>query len=183
MRQALNESASNANGAGIKVGVLSDSFNDLGGYASDQANGALPSVQVLADLSSGGTDEGRAMLQIVHDMAPKARLGFATANGGQLNFANNIRSLAGLPGAPHAVSGFKADVIVDDIIYLDEPMFQDGIIAQAVDEVVAKGVSYFSSGVIPSPPYTMRPLSVFFMSLGLILPFSRLRYSNRPWGL
>ena len=57
------------------------------------------------------------MLQIVHDMAPKARLGFATANGGQLNFANNIRSLAGLPGAPHAVPGFKADVIVDDIIY------------------------------------------------------------------
>ena len=85
------------------------------------------------------------MLQIVHDMAPKARLGFATAGGGQLNFANNIRSLAGLPGAPHAVAGFKADVIVDDIIYPDEPMFQDGIIAQAVDEVVAKGVSYFSS--------------------------------------
>ena len=78
------------------------------------------------------------MLQIVHDMAPKARLGFATANGGQLNFADNIRSLAGLPGAPHAVAGFKADVIVDDIIYPDEPMFQDGIIAQAVDEVVAQ---------------------------------------------
>ncbi|MES1263765.1 MAG: pre-peptidase C-terminal domain-containing protein, partial [Peristeroidobacter soli] len=31
------------------------------------------------------------------------------------------------------------------IIYLDEPFFQDGVIAQAVDEVVAKGVSYFSS--------------------------------------
>jgi len=57
-------------------------------------------VVVLED-SPGGTDEGRAMLQIVHDMAPKARLGFATANGGQLNFANNIRSLAGLSGAPN----------------------------------------------------------------------------------
>ena len=106
---------------------------------------ATPNRSSFSKTSRRGTDEGRAMLQIVHDMAPKARLGFATANGGQLNFANNIRSLAGLPGAPHAVAGFKADVIVDDIIYLDEPMFQDGIIAQAVDEVVATGVSYFSS--------------------------------------
>ena len=85
------------------------------------------------------------MLQIVHDMAPKARLGFATANGGEVNFANNIRALAGLPGAERAVPGFKADVIVDDIIYLVEPFFQDGIVAQAVDEVAAAGVSYFSS--------------------------------------
>jgi hypothetical protein len=143
-------------GSGITVGVMSDSYDTNAApnsAALDIASGDLPGagnpnntqpVVVLQD-SPGGTDEGRAMLQIVHDMAPKARLGFATANGGQLNFANNIRSLAGLPGAPNAVPGFKADVIVDDIIYLDEPMFQDGIIAQAVDEVAAAGVSYFSS--------------------------------------
>jgi hypothetical protein len=143
-------------GSGITVGAMSDSYDTNAApnsAALDIASGDLPGagnpnntqpVVVLQD-SPGGTDEGRAMLQIVHDMAPKARLGFATANGGQLNFANNIRSLAGLPGAPNAVPGFKADVIVDDIIYLDEPMFQDGIIAQAVDEVAAAGVSYFSS--------------------------------------
>jgi hypothetical protein len=143
-------------GSGITVGAMSDSYDTNAApnsAALDIASGDLPGagnpnntqpVVVLQD-SPGGTDEGRAMLQIVHDMAPKARLGFATANGGQLNSANNIRSLAGLPGAPNAVPGFKADVIVDDIIYLDEPMFQDGIIAQAVDEVAAAGVSYFSS--------------------------------------
>jgi hypothetical protein len=144
-------------GSGITVGVMSDSYNTngAGSAEADVATGDLPGpgnpvnsqpVVLLQDGSSPtDADEGRAMLQIVHDMAPKARLGFATAGGGQLNFADNIRSLAGLPGAPHAVAGFKADVIVDDIIYPDEPMFQDGIIAQTVDEVVAKGVSYFSS--------------------------------------
>src|SRR6185295_2230300 len=144
-------------GSGITVGVMSDSYNTLGAGSAeaDVASGDLPGpgnpnnsqpVVLLQDGSSPlDADEGRAMLQIVHDMAPQARLGFATAGGGQLNFADNIRSLAGLPGATHAVAGFKADVIVDDIIYPDEPMFQDGIIAQTVDEVVAKGVSYFSS--------------------------------------
>lgn len=144
-------------GSGITVGVMSDSYDTNAApnsAALDISTGDLPGagnpfgntepVVVLQD-SPGGTDEGRAMLQIVHDMAPKARLGFATANGGEVNFANNIRALAGFPDAPNAVPGFKADVIVDDIIYLAEPFFQDGIVAQAVDEVAAKGISYFSS--------------------------------------
>ncbi|HEY0681333.1 MAG TPA: S8 family serine peptidase [Steroidobacter sp.] len=144
-------------GAGITVGVMSDSYDTNAAPNSagaDVASGDLPGsgnpagntepVVVLQDWPNA-TDEGRAMLQIVHDMAPKARLGFATANGGEVNFANNIRALAGFADAPNAVPGFKADVIVDDIIYLAEPFFQDGIVAQAVDEVAATGVSYFSS--------------------------------------
>jgi hypothetical protein len=144
-------------GSGVTVGVLSDSYDTNtapNSAALDISTGDLPGsgnplgntepVVVLED-SPARSDEGRAMLQIVHDLAPKARLGFATANGGQLNFANNIRALAGDPAAPNFQAGFEADVIVDDVIYLDEPFFQDGIVAQAVDEVVAKGVSYFSS--------------------------------------
>ncbi|HEU5134947.1 MAG TPA: S8 family serine peptidase [Steroidobacteraceae bacterium] len=144
-------------GSGITVGAMSDSYDTNvapNSAALDIASGDLPGagnpagntepVVVLQD-SPARTDEGRAMLQIVHDLAPKAKLGFATAQGGQLNFANNIRALAGDPTAPNFRADFKADVIVDDIIYLDEPFFQDGIVAQAVDEVVAKGVAYFSS--------------------------------------
>lgn len=144
-------------GAGITVGVMSDSYDTSGDpidAASDIASGDLPGagnpagntqpVVVLEDWPDE-TDEGRAMMQIVHDVAPQARLGFATANGGEVNFANNIRALAGFADAPNTVPGFKADIIVDDVIYPGEPFFQDGIVAQAVDDVAAAGVSYFSS--------------------------------------
>jgi len=123
------------NGTGVKVGVLSDSYNSLGGAAADIASGDLPAAGVQVIQDSGTTDEGRAMLQIVHDVAPGASLAFATANGGQANFANNIIAL----------KNAGANVIVDDVIYFAEPMFQDGIIAQAVDTVVASGAAYFSS--------------------------------------
>ncbi len=157
VQHRVDQLPAGVDGSGITVGVMSDSYDTNAApnsAALDISTGDLPGAGnpagntepvVLIQDSPGGTDEGRAMLQIVHDMAPKARLGFATANGGQLGFADNIRSLAGLPGAPRAVPGFKADIIVDDIIYLDEPMFQDGIVAQAVDQVAAAGVSYFSS--------------------------------------
>ena len=125
------------NGTGVNVGVLSDSYNNLGGATGDVASGDLPAVvNVLEDLGSGGSDEGRAMLQLIHDLAPGADLSFATAFGGQTNFANNIQALA--------TDG--ADIIVDDVIYPDEPFFQDGVVALAVDDVVTNnGVAYFSA--------------------------------------
>ena len=88
------------------------------------------------------------MCQTVFKMAPKARLAFATADTGEVGFANNIRALAALPGFAYPTAtqkGFKADIVVDDVSYFDEPFFQDGIIAQGVNDVVAAGVSYFSS--------------------------------------
>lgn len=134
-------------GSGTKIGVLSDSFNTSSTgikAANDIASGDLPGsgnrlgrltpVQVIQD-SPGGTDEGRAMLQIIHDVAPGAALAFATANNGEVAFANNIRALANA----------GCDIIVDDIGYFTAPMFSDGIVARAVDEVDARGKAYFSS--------------------------------------
>ena len=76
------------------------------------------------------------MLENIYDIAPGAGLAFATADGGDLAFANNIKALANTA---------KANIIVDDVSYPDEPFFQDGIISQAVNTVIGQGVSYFSS--------------------------------------
>ena len=119
-------------GSGITVGVLSDGVDSLGALV---ASGDLPpDVEVLEDPAASGS-EGTAMLEIVHDVAPGARLLFATAFGGKGNFADNIRALRAA----------GADVIVDDVAYFNEAVFQDDVVAAAVDEVVADGALYFSS--------------------------------------
>ena len=127
------------NGTGVKIGVLSDSYDNLKGAAADIKNGELPKEGVTlvgsGDLESGGTDEGRAMLQIIYDLAPGAKLYFATAFKGEADFANNIRAL----------QKAGCNIIVDDVYYYEEPVFQDGIVAKAVNDVTAKGVLYFSS--------------------------------------
>ncbi len=128
-------------GAGVRVGILSDSFNNRGGMSSGIASGDLPSdIRILKDYSPPSlayrlSDEGRAMTEIVRDVAPGAAIAFHTAWYGVADFANGIRRLAD--------AGCK--VIVDDILYPEEPMFADGVIAQAVDEVAARGVAYFSA--------------------------------------
>ena len=129
-------------GTGVMVGVLSNTFNCLGGAPAGVASGDLPAIAVLEEGPCGGQgllsllpDEGRALAEIVHDVAPGAAIAFHTADGGQANLAQGIVELANA----------GAKVITDDIIYFAEPMFQDGVVAQAVDQVKARGVSYFSA--------------------------------------
>ena len=140
MQSNVVRSNYNVDGSGVTVGVLSDSYNCTGGAAAGVSSGDLPSGVnvVLDDNSTGctGNDEGRAMLEIVHDVAPGAGLAFNTANLGEASFAQGILNLANTA---------NADVIVDDVIYLTEPMFQDGNIAQAVDTVGNQGIAYFSA--------------------------------------
>ena len=137
-RANLARSTYGVDGTGIKIGVISDSFNTSSNsdtMASDIASGDLPSQTSILQDFSGGTDEGRGMAQLIHDLAPGAAIQFATGFVGQAGFANNITALVNA----------GAKIIVDDLIYYAEPAFQDGVIAQAVDQAVAAGVAYFSS--------------------------------------
>jgi hypothetical protein len=136
-------------GSGVTVGLLSDSFNrDALAFThapEDVSSGDLPgpsspcgsstTVGNLSDTDAAGRDEGRAMAQVVHDLAPGAAIDFATAFPSETAFASHIGALrqAG------------ASVIADDVAYLEEPFFQDGPVAQAVNEATAAGVSYFSA--------------------------------------
>jgi len=119
-------------GVGVKICALSDGVDSL---STSQAGDELPAVDVLPG-EAGSGDEGTAMLEIIHDVAPNAALGFATAFNGDASFADNIRALR---------FDLGCDIIVDDVIYFAEPYFQDGMIAQAVNDVVADGGLYFSS--------------------------------------
>jgi len=130
-------------GAGVKIGVLSDGASSL---ATSQDTGDLGDVTVLPGQTGDG-DEGTAMLEIIHDLAPDAQLYFATAFTSIESFAQNIRDLRAA----------GCDIIVDDVFYFVESPFQDGqadsvtaqfdsgIVTQAVNDVVADGALYFSS--------------------------------------
>jgi hypothetical protein len=121
-------------GAGVKVGVLSDSVDFL---ANSQALGQLGKVTVLPSQSGvPASGEGTALLEIINDLAPEAELYFATGDGGEANFASNILSLAG---------DWGCGILLDDLGYFDESPFQDGVIAQAVNNVAAQGVLYFTA--------------------------------------
>jgi hypothetical protein len=151
--------ANGVDGSGVTVGILSDSFNQaaeasdgsgdpIATKAADDVKSAdLPGVgnecgtttPVLVLKSeknaAEASDEGRAMAQIVHDLAPAAHIDFASAFNGELAFAKGIKELK--------TAGAK--VIADDVFYFEEPFFQDGPVAVAVNEVVEGGVTYFSA--------------------------------------
>jgi subtilisin family serine protease len=123
------------NGNGVKVGVLSDSASATRIAALIATGDLPPNVTVLPGQAGSGADEGAAMMEIIHDIAPGAQLYFARANGGVTSFANNIIAL----------QQAGCQIIVDDFTYFNEGAFQDGPIARAVNQVTQAGVLYFSS--------------------------------------
>jgi len=126
-------------GAGIKIGILSDSFNVTGGMAADIAAGNLPpaaDIDILKEGPTTGQDEGRAMAQLIYKIAPDAQIYFYTAVDGESDFAAGIQALAAA----------GCNIIVDDVTYFYEPFYQGGDPVQAaVASVVSQGVDYFTA--------------------------------------
>jgi len=146
------QAALGSTGAGRTIGVISDSINDTSAVGPGISSGAhppyqltqtrpqqagnLPATIAVVDYGAaaqGHTDEGEAMLEECYHLAPGAGYAFAATGGSQTAMAANISALRSACGC---------SVICDDIIFLDEPMFQDGPIAQAAAAVVAQGGTY-----------------------------------------
>lgn len=119
-------------GDNIKIGVISDGVK---GLAESVASGDLPSNVVVLNNRYNGA-EGTAMLEIIYDLAPNAQLYFHDFGNSSLDFIEAINSLAAQ----------GVDIIIDDVVYLDEPFFEDSIIAKHIDQLVAStGILYVSS--------------------------------------
>ena len=171
IRTYLVRSGYDIDGDGVKVCILSNSFATINigttatlplqpvtdppnpipqtfntnTFAQDVTNGDLPgagnpngytkNVHILQDFPLTLTDEGRAMAHIVHDVAPGAELYFRTVFFTPGDFAQAIQESYD--------AGCR--VIVDDVIYGNEPFFKDGVVAQKVNEVKNLGASYFTA--------------------------------------
>lgn len=136
-------------GEGVTIGVLSDSLDDGAGSlqrAYDQKILDKSLVSVVEGQGGSGRGEGLAMVEIIHAIAPKSKIIFATALGvgdvgGPMLMENNIYRLKEL----------GAQIIVDDFTYYLESPFQvsdhdlSGVIGKAVQDVSSQGVLYFSA--------------------------------------
>lgn len=118
-------------GKGIKIGVISDGVDNR---ADSQATGDLPATINMHPTMPGSDDEGTAMLEIIHDLAPDAELYFC----GPGTSAEMVECM----------NWFVAQgchVAVDDLGYYGEPYFADGLIAQGAANVVQQGLVYVSA--------------------------------------
>lgn len=107
-------------GKGIRVGVIGNGVQSLG---ISQASGELDQVQILAE---GFGDEGTAMLEIIHDIAPEADLSFHAYGNSSDTFKTAVTELA--------KSG--CDVICDDLYFFRQPFLQDGDVAEHIRETL-----------------------------------------------
>src|SRR5207247_1198315 len=104
--------AQGLDGNGVVVGVISDGIDSV---QAAQATHDLPDVVVPNDLrcQRGAGDEGTALLEIVHDVAPGAKLLFS-GPASSLDMIDTVECLVDA----------GANVIVDDLGFFGEPYFE-----------------------------------------------------------
>lgn len=122
-------------GTGVKVGVVSDGVDN---YFAAIASKDLPDY--ISDgghilRNNAGGDEGTAMLEIVHDLAPGAELYFHDCGNNEVEFCDGVEALA--------QAGCK--VICDDIGWLEQPFFEDGYVATRLNNIINKYDITYSS--------------------------------------
>jgi len=123
---------SGINGTGIKVGIISDGMDS---WTASRDMGDLPSNVVVLRNARGG-DEGTAMAEIVYDLAPGAQIYFHDVGFNTLEFIDAVQSLADA----------GCNIIVDDVGWIEEPFFEDGLIAGNLKSILAiNNIVYFSA--------------------------------------
>lgn len=140
-------------GSGVEVCIISSSFDLLGGMEAAVASGELPgpgnpnypqpvniALEGVRGLFPGvSIDEGRAMAELIHDIAPGARLSFAgiTAGDSRLTIVRALEALR---------ASAKCDVIVDDIAQLDiSAVYQDDLATRAIEDAARAGILYVTA--------------------------------------
>lgn len=143
MHVDLARSQSGFDGTGVRVGVISNGDKTLG---LSLASGELPTdTHVARDNIQG--DEGTAMMEIVHDLAPGAGIYFSSGSPiyNSVTGVNETTDGGTMIGAIRALESSNCGVIVDDLGFYSQPMFQDGSIAQEAAFAVNQGFTYLSA--------------------------------------
>ena len=132
-------------GTGVTVGVIS---NGVANLAASVALGELPAgINVIA---AGAGDEGTAMLEIIHDMAPGAALAFHASGAGTAGHVTAVQNLVNA----------GVNVIAEDLAFDAEPAFQQGVVATARENAAVGGVSVHSSSGNRGQNHAARVLAV-----------------------
>ena len=141
-------------GTGRILGIISDSINATSTVGSGSTSGANPGTltkttpQISGNLptnilfcnlglsNTGNTDEGEAMMEEAYHLVPGATFAFSSCGQSQTDMATSITDLS---------MQAHCNLICDDVGFPDEPMFQDGPIAQAANTFHAGGGIYLSA--------------------------------------
>ena len=103
-------------GKNIRVGVIGNGVESLN---ISHQTGEVPDVDVQ---SVGSGDEGTAMLELIHDIAPDAELSFHAYGNSSDTFKTAVTELAKT----------GCNVICDDLYFFRQPFFQDGDVADHI---------------------------------------------------
>jgi hypothetical protein len=144
-------------GSGIKIGIISDSYDARGGAAANVAAGDLPQNVVVESDSTTGTDEGQAMTELAYQDAPGASYYFATCGDSLQAFAAAVTSL----------QAAGCTVIVDDVSFpTEESVYQTGtVLDQAIEAAVAAGTNYFTAAGNSGDDYVQQGFSPITVSI------------------